>query len=43
MSLEKFEFRVDVLNCRDESYGKMTERVKYYGEWLFAAGREVER
>ena len=31
MSLKKSEFRLDVCDCRDESDGKMTERVKFYG------------
>ena len=43
MSLKKSEFRLDICDCRDESDGKMTERVKFYGEWLLAVSREVER
>ena len=43
MSLRKSEFRFDVCDCRDESDGKMTKRVKFCGEWLFAVGQEVER
>ena len=42
-SLKKSEFRLNVCDTRDESDEKMTERVKFYGEWLFAVGREVER
>ena len=39
MSLEKFESSVNVWNCRDESDEKMTEGVKYYGEWLLGQPR----
>ena len=42
-SLKKYEFKLDVCDCRNESDGKMTEMVKLYGEWLFAAGRVIER
>ena len=40
---KNLRFRLDVCNCRDESDGKMTKRVKFYGEWLFTVSREVGR
>ena len=43
LSLKESEFRLDVCDCSDESDRKMTEIAKFYGEWLFAAGRVVER